>query len=292
MDLETALNMLLREIKNIYHSELDAIYKQEEVDSFFYLVIGHYLDLERLVLAIKPHLVVTKAEEQPLFEALGQLKLEKPIQYILGSTEFMDLEFKVNENVLIPRPETEELVRWIIDDFELIKNKEINILDIGTGSGCIAIALAKYFKNSKVDALDISEKALEVAQENASFNKVEVGFIKADIFELEYLEDKYDIIVSNPPYVRMLEKEEIKSNVIENEPELALFVEDKDPLVFYRKISEFAKSNLKKGGCLYFEINQYLGKKTKALLENDFYEVELHKDMFGNDRMLKCKLKN
>ena len=292
MDLETALNMLLREIKNIYHSELDAIYKQEEVDSFFYLVIGHYLDLERFVLAIKPHLVVTKAEEQPLFEALGQLKLEKPIQYILGSTEFMDLEFKVNENVLIPRPETEELVRWIIDDFELIKNKEINILDIGTGSGCIAIALAKYFKNSKVDALDISEKALEVAQENASFNKVEVGFIKADIFELEYLEDKYDIIVSNPPYVRMLEKEEIKSNVIENEPELALFVEDKDPLVFYRKISEFAKSNLKKGGCLYFEINQYLGKKTKALLENDFYEVELHKDMFGNDRMLKCKLKN
>lgn len=292
LDLETALNMLLREIKNIYHSELDAIYKQEEVDSFFYLVIGHYLDLERFVLAIKPQLVVTKAEEQPLFEALGQLKLEKPIQYILGSTEFMDLEFKVNENVLIPRPETEELVRWIIDDFELIENKEINILDIGTGSGCIAISLAKYLKNARVDALDISENALEVARENASLNKVDVGFIKADILKLEYLEDKYDIIVSNPPYVRMLEKEQIKSNVIENEPELALFVGDKDPLVFYRKISEFAKSNLKKGGGLYFELNQYLGEETKALLANDFYEVELHKDMFGNDRMLKGKLKN
>jgi release factor glutamine methyltransferase len=292
LDLETALNMLLREIKNIYHSELDAIYKQEEVDSFFYLVIGHYLDLERFVLAIKPQLVVTKAEEQSLFEALGQLKLEKPIQYILGSTQFMDLEFKVNENVLIPRPETEELVRWIINDFEIIGDKEINILDIGTGSGCIAITLAKYLKNAKVDALDISKNALEVARENASLNKVDVGFIEADILKLEYLEDKYDIIVSNPPYVRMLEKEQIKSNVIENEPELALFVEDKDPLVFYRKISELAKSNLKKGGCLYFELNQYLGEKTKALLKNDFYEVELHKDMFGNDRMLNGKLKN
>ena len=292
LDVETALNMLLREIKNIYHSELDAIYKQEEVDSFFYLVIGHYLDLERFVLAIKPHLVVTKAEEQPLFEALGQLKLEKPIQYILGSTEFMDLEFKVNENVLIPRPETEELVRWIIDDFEKIENKEINILDIGTGSGCIAISMAKYLKNAKVDALDISEKALEVAKENAFLNKVEVGFIHTDIFKLEYLEEKYDIIVSNPPYVRMLEKEQMTSNVIENEPGLALFVKNKDPLVYYRKIGEFAKLNLKKEGCLYFEINQYLGEETKALLENDFSDLELHKDMFGNYRMLKGKLKN
>ena len=284
--------MLLKEIKNIYHRELDAIYEQEEVDSFFYLVIEHYLDLERFVLALKPNLVVTKVEEQPLFEALGQLKLEKPIQYILGSTQFMDMKFKVNENVLIPRPETEELVRWIIDDFELIGHKQINVLDIGTGSGCIAISLAKYLKNAKVDALDISENALEVAQENASLNKVEIGFMQTDILKWEYLEEKYDIIVSNPPYVRMLEKEQMNSNVIENEPELALFVEDKDPLVFYRKISEFAKSNLKKEGCLYFEINQYLGAETKALLENDFYEVELHKDMFSNDRMLKGKLKN
>ncbi len=282
--------MLLKEIKNIYHNELDAIYEQEEVDSFFYLVIEHYLDLERFVLALKPYLVVTKAEEQPLFEALGQLKLEKPIQYILGSTQFMDLKFKVNENVLIPRPETEELVRWIIDDSEILGIKKINILDIGTGSGCIAISLAKYLKNAKVDALDISENALEVAEENASLNKVEVGFMQTDILKLEYLEEKYDIIVSNPPYVRMLEKVQMNSNVIENEPELALFVEDKDPLVFYRKISEFAKSYLKKEGCLYFEINQYLGAETKALLANYFYEVELHKDMFGNDRMLKGKL--
>lgn len=284
--------MLLKEIKNIYNSELDAIYSKEEVDSFFYLVIEHYLKLERFVLALTPNIVVSKIDEKPLFEALGQLKLEKPIQYILGATQFMDLEFKVNEKVLIPRPETEELVRWIIDDFELIEDKEINILDIGTGSGCIAISLAKYFKNARVDALDISEKALEVAKENAFLNKVEVGFIQADIFKLEYLEEKYDIIVSNPPYVRMLEKEQMMSNVIENEPGLALFVEDKDPLVYYRKIRDFAKSNLKMEGCLYFEINQYLGEETKALLANDFASLELHKDMFGNDRMLKGKLKN
>ncbi|MGB5498137.1 MAG: peptide chain release factor N(5)-glutamine methyltransferase, partial [Maribacter sp.] len=282
--------MLLREIKNIYHNELDAVYKQEEVDSFFYLVIAHYLDLERFILALKPSLVVTKAEEQPLFEALGQLKLEKPIQYILGSTQFMDLEFRVNENVLIPRPETEELVRWVIDDIEFLGKKEINILDIGTGSGCIAISLAKYLKNAKVDALEISENALEVAKQNASLNMVEVGFMQADIFSLESLEEKYDIIVSNPPYVRMLEIEQMESNVIENEPALALFVEDKDPLLFYRKISEFAKANLKKGGCLYFEVNQYLAQETLAIIERDFYEVELQKDMFGNDRMLKGKL--
>jgi len=290
--LKQLFNMLLREIKNIYHNELDAIYKREEVDSFFYLVIEYYLDLERFILALKPYLVVTKAEEQPLFEALGQLKLEKPIQYILGSTQFMDLEFKVNENVLIPRPETEELVRWVIDDFEFLGKKEIDILDIGTGSGCIAISLAKYLKNAKVDALEISENALEVAKQNALLNTVEVGFMHADIFSLASLEEKYDIIVSNPPYVRMLEKDQMRSNVIENEPALALFVEDKDPLLFYRKISEFAKTNLKKGGCLYFEINQYLAQETMALLERDFYEVELQKDMFGNDRLLKGKLKN
>ena len=292
LDVETTLIMLLKEIKNIYHSELDTIYSREEVDSFFHLVIEHYLGLERFVLALKPQLVVTKTEEQPLFEAMSELKQEKPIQYILGSTQFMDLEFKVNENVLIPRPETEELVRWIIEDFEKNENKEINVLDIGTGSGCIAISLAKYLNYAKVDALDISEKALAVARENTDLNKVEVKFFQANILKLENLEDKYDIIVSNPPYVRMLEKEQMKSNVIKNEPELALFVKNEDPLVFYRKISEFAKSNLKKGGCLYFELNQYLGEETKALLERDFSEVKLRKDMFGNDRMLKVKLKN
>ena len=284
--------MLLREIKNIYHSELDAIYPKEEVDSFFYLVIEHYFDLERFVLALQPNLALSKDEEQPLFEVLHKLCLEKPIQYILGSAHFMDMDFTVNENVLIPRPETEELVRWVIADLEMYENKEISILDIGTGSGCIAISLAKNIPRAKVYGLDISKKALAVAKENAVMNKVEVVFVEADILEIETFNKKVDIIVSNPPYVRMLEKNRMKPNVIQNEPGSALFVPDDDPLVFYRKIIEYAKKNLKPDGRLYFEINQYLGKATKALLENDFTKVELRKDLYGNDRMLKGQFIN
>ena len=279
--------MLLKEIKNIYHSELDPIYPKEEVDSFFYLTIAHHLNLERFVLALQPNLTLSKKEEQPLFEVLAQLRLKKPIQYILGSTHFMDMDFKVNENVLIPRPETEELVRWVLEDYRMDGNKEISILDIGTGSGCIAISLAKNMKRAKVYGLDISKKALEVAKENAVKNQVEVEFLNADILNMEYFKEKVDVIVSNPPYVRLLEKEKMKPNVIENEPGSALFVPDNDPLVFYRKINELAKKNLKSGGRLYLEINQYMGKETKALFENGFIEVELRKDMFGNDRMLK-----
>ncbi len=288
LDVETTINMLLKEIKNIFHLELDCIYPSEEVDSFFYLAIGHYLDLERFVLALEPNLVISKMQEQPLFEALAQLKLERPVQYILGMTQFMDLDFKVNENVLIPRPETEELVRWIISDCENQESK-INILDIGTGSGCIAIALAKNLKNAKVYALDISEGALEIVKENAVSNQVNVELVRADILILDKLGIKFDIIVSNPPYVRMVEKNKMKSNVVEYEPGIALFVSDDDPLVFYRKIVEFAHSNLKKDGMLYFEINQYLAKETKELLEDFFSEIELRKDMFGNDRILKGK---
>ncbi|MRX66024.1 peptide chain release factor N(5)-glutamine methyltransferase [Maribacter luteus] len=281
--------MLLREIKNIYHIELDALYPKEEVDSFFYLTIGHFLGLERFVLALEPDITVTKEEEQPLFEVLSQLRKEKPIQYILGTAQFMDMDFVVNEDVLIPRPETEELVRWIIDE-HTDQNMAFNILDIGTGSGCIAISLAIAFKNAKVFALDISNKALETAKLNARNNKVEIECIQSDILTTKSLKEKFDIIVSNPPYVRMLEKKLMKPNVIDNEPGIALFVSDDDPLVFYRRIMDFAKSNLNKGGSLYFEINQYLGEETKALLENGFSNIELRKDIFGNDRMVKGKI--
>ncbi|MGB5667064.1 MAG: peptide chain release factor N(5)-glutamine methyltransferase [Maribacter sp.] len=279
--------MLLKEIKKIYHNELDAVYGEAEVDSFFYLAIEHYLNLERFVLALQPNLVIEKSEEQPLFETLSQLRLEKPIQYILGSTQFMELDFKVNEHVLIPRPETEELVRWIINDHKSVQSRKLNILDIGTGSGCIAISLAKYLKNTQVYALEISESALEIAKENAIQNQVDIEFIHDDILKLDKLEVKFDIIVSNPPYIRMLEKNKIMSNVVENEPGIALFVSDDDPLVFYKKIVQFAVFNLKNNGSLYFEINQYLGKETKKLLEAYYSEIELRKDMFGNDRMVK-----
>ncbi|SMC76142.1 peptide chain release factor N(5)-glutamine methyltransferase [Cellulophaga tyrosinoxydans] len=279
--------MYLKEIKNIFHLELDAIYSPEEVNSFFYMLIEHFLGLERFILALEPNLIITKDEEAPLFEALSRLKLEIPIQHIIGKTHFMDLEFLVDKNVLIPRPETEDLVRWIFDD---IKNHQeaITILDIGTGSGCIPIALKKQLPNAKVATLDISDKALKIATQNAKNNSVQIEFIHANILEIDKLHQKFDIIVSNPPYVRELEKKEMHKNVLQHEPELALFVSDEDPLLFYRKIASFAVNNLNDGGALYFEINQYLGKETKQLLDStNFSDIELRQDLFGNDRMLK-----
>ncbi|KAB7530958.1 peptide chain release factor N(5)-glutamine methyltransferase [Flagellimonas olearia] len=295
--------MLLQEIKTIFHKELDGVYPKEEVDAFFYRCIEHYLGLERFVLVVKPNTTVNKEEEQPLFEALTQLKQERPLQYILGTAHFMDMEFTVNEDVLIPRPETEELVQWIMDDvksqtsdigYQMSENEhrtsEIRILDIGTGSGCIAIALAKYIPTVKVYALDISEKALDVARKNAEANSVDVTFMKQSILDPRLdLELNFDIIVSNPPYVRELEKKEIKKNVADHEPHLALFVPDEDPLLFYRAIARFANRRLTKKGSLYLEINQYLGAETQSLLKaHNFSEIELRKDIFGNDRMIKA----
>lgn len=281
--------MLLKEIKTIFHSELDESYELTEVDSFFYILIEHYLNLERFILALEPELMVSKTEEVPLFQALSRLKLHEPIQYIIGKTHFMDLELVVNKNVLIPRPETEELVQWVSDNHG-DRNTAFKILDIGTGSGSIAVALAKNFAKAQVFALDISEEALEVAKENAKLNEVDITFLKANILDFDF-KQKFDLIVSNPPYVREQEKKEMHRNVLENEPDLALFVSDEDPLIFYRKIVQFSRKNLNKNGILYFEINQYLGKETEQLLsDHNFSEIELRKDMFGNDRMLKGKL--
>ena len=290
--------MLLREIKNIFHAELDTLYPKEEVNSFFSMLVENYLGLERFVLALQPELVISKEEETPLFEALSRLKLQVPIQHIVGKAHFMEMDFIVNENTLIPRPETEEFVRWIVDEYhaESSRSKTLRILDIGTGSGCIAVSLAKYFSNAEVYGLDISEEALKVAQENAKLNEVDITFLKRDVFELEpaspagRLELEFDIIVSNPPYVRELEKKEMSKNVLNHEPSKALFVSNEDPLIFYKRITIFASTNLKAGGSLFFEINQYLGKETKQLLkDHNFSEIELRKDMFGNDRMLKGK---
>ena len=188
------------------------------------------------------------------------------------------------------------MVEWIISNSEGLrqaqsdKSAKLKLLDIGTGSGCIAISLAKNLQNAEVSAIDVSEKALATANKNAEINEVEVNFILKNILETEDLEHQFDIMVSNPPYVRNLEKAEIKPNVLEFEPHLALFVDDNDALLFYRKIAELAKKNLSENGRLYFEINQYLGKETVELLENlGFKEVILKKDIYGNDRMISCK---
>jgi len=291
--------MLLKDLQHIFHKELDIIYGKDEVDSFFFLSTEHFLNVPRFQMVIQPEFTLTKSETDIFFKTLEALKQQKPIQYILGETEFYGLTFKVNENVLIPRPETEELVALIITNCKSQKliSKPIAILDIGTGSGCIAISLAKFLPNAKVYALDISKDALKIAEQNAELNNVEITFIEADIlnepiWNLIFNNLEFDAIVSNPPYVRELEKVEIKPNVLENEPHLALFVNDNNPLQFYKAITDFAVNKLKQKGSLYFEINQYLGEETKALLtEVNFEDIELLKDLNGNDRMLKGRKK-
>ena len=280
--------MKIKEYRAQFIEILSPIYDADEVESFFYLILEELHKLKRIDLALDPELIFTTAEVQTWNTLLEQLKFEIPIQYLLGKTSFYGLDFEVNENVLIPRPETEELVEWIITNNKIIeKPKSLKILDIGTGSGCIAISLAKNIPNAQVFAIDVSEQALATAQKNANLNGVNITFIQQDILNVEDLMEQFDIIVSNPPYVRNLEKLEIKKNVLDNEPHLALFVADTDALVFYRKISDLAKKNLSLNGQLYFEINQYLGKEMVDLVENKaFKNIELRKDIYGNDRML------
>ncbi len=283
-------SMKIKEYKTKFIAELLPFYDEMEAESFFYLILENQRQLRRIDLALNIDLHFSVDEIQIWNKILDKLKLEIPIQYILGTTHFYGSEFNVNENVLIPRPETEELVEWIISSaVNMPKFKNLKILDIGTGSGCIAISLAKNITDAEVFAIDISDKALATAKENADLNKVNVAFIQKNILETNDLEQQFDIIVSNPPYVRNLEKAEIKLNVLANEPHIALFVEDNDALIFYRKIAELATKNLSPEGKLFFEINQYLGKETVELLEKmHFKNSELRKDIYGNDRMIAC----
>ncbi len=282
--------MILKKLRAHFTEQLKDTYPTTEIDAFFFLLIEEYLKLQRIDLVLNSTLKVPFDKEELFNEALIALKKEIPIQYILGKTEFYGLPFKVNENTLIPRPETEELVAWVLEE---IKNNSslYTILDIGTGSGCIPISLKKHLSNTNVSAIDVSEKALQVARVNAKLNSVEVNFIHQDILQINNLSEAFDVIVSNPPYVRELEKREIKNNVLQNEPHLALFVKNDNPLLFYKKIADLALKSLTKNGLLFFEINQYLGKETVEMLQNKgFKNIELRKDLFGNDRMIKASL--
>ncbi|HEY0046067.1 MAG TPA: peptide chain release factor N(5)-glutamine methyltransferase [Flavobacterium sp.] len=278
--------MLIRDFGKYFVEQLESTYDRLEAEQFFNLAVEHYHKLRRVDIALQPDLSFDDNDLLKYSIVLEKLKAQIPIQYILGETTFCGLRFLVNENVLIPRPETEELVAWILSETQ---NNNISILDIGTGSGCIAISLAHQLTNAKVTAWDVSKEALETASLNAQQNKVKIDFALVDVLEADAEENQYDIIVSNPPYVRNLEKHEIASNVLDHEPHLALFVEDDDALLFYRKIASIAKVSLKKNGRLYFEINQHLGKETKLLLKNmGFVDIELRKDIYGNDRMIRC----
>ncbi|MCW4468441.1 peptide chain release factor N(5)-glutamine methyltransferase [Flavobacterium sp. MFBS3-15] len=277
--------MKLKDYRTYFLEKLTPLYDAMEAESFFSIALGELKGWKRTDLAMNPDAVLSDDEAAKWNDVLTELEKQKPIQYIFGRAHFYGLAFEVNENTLIPRPETEELVEWIIRENE--HKGKIKILDIGTGSGCIAVSLAKNLPMAEVSAIDVSENALAVAKGNSVANGVAVNFLLKDILKTETLTDTYDIIVSNPPYVRELEKAEIRPNVLEHEPHLALFVADSDPLLFYRKIALLAKSALAENGRLYFEINQYLGNETVEMLESyGFKSVTLKKDIYGNDRMV------
>ena len=274
--------MTLKDFKLKMISELSSIYEIDELNSIFNLLAEDYLNIPRSKILLADEIGLNESNQILFSSALERLKAHEPIQYILGKTNFMDLEFKVNSSVLIPRPETEELVRLMLKkDFD---GKEI--LDIGTGSGCIAISLAKNLPNSKVSAMDISIDALEVAKENAKLNNVSIEFIHADIFEYQS-DKKYDVIVSNPPYVTESEKLKLKKNVLGFEPELALFVDDVTPLKYYESIINFSLNNLNSQGQIFFETNENYKHELNKLAQN--YEhniIEFKLDNHNKNRFL------
>lgn len=286
--------MKLLDFKLYFKNSLSQVYPTTEINSFFFLLVEEYLGLQRIDTVLKPNFKIDEENLSILKNALARLQNEEPIQYIIGKTEFYGLPFLVDKNTLIPRPETEELVEWVLEEvgsLEIEVGKSLSILDIGTGTGCIPISLAKNLSKVKVSAIDVSVDALKIAKKNAALHKVAVNFLQVDILQAEKLHQKFDVIISNPPYVRELEKVEIHNNVLQNEPHLALFVSDENPLLFYDKIADLAKNHLTKNGVLFFEINQYLGKETCKLLETKgFKNIQLKKDLFGNDRMIKAIL--
>ena len=260
--------MTLQDFKLKMISELSSIYEMDELNSIFNLLAEDYLKIPRSKILLADEIDLNESNQTLFLNALERLKTHEPIQYVLGKTTFMDLKFKVNNSVLIPRPETEELVRLILK--EDLDGKEI--LDIGTGSGCIAISLAKNLPNAKVSALDISNDALKVAKENAKLNNVNIEFIHADIFEYQS-DKKYDVIVSNPPYVLESEKLLMKKNVLDFEPELALFVDDENPLKYYEYILKIYLNNLNLRGMIYLETNENHKYELNKLAQN--YECKI-----------------
>lgn len=301
--------MTLKDLANRFIASLSAIYDEDEAQAIYLIAIEYVLNYRRADYLLKKDEVISTENLNKLEAILSTLQTGKPIQYITGETKFYGLPFIVNSSVLIPRPETEELVDWIIEKvkiYELIvaNNKSVNrqlsiknILDIGTGSGCIAISLKKSLANVKIYALDIAEDSLEIAKQNAVLNNVEVEFIQDDILNPRAIESHFShltspisIIVSNPPYITENEKLEMHSNVLSNEPHRALFVSNEEPLIFYNAIADFALNNLTENGLLFFEINEYLGKETVDLLNHKgFINIELRQDMQGKDRMICCR---
>jgi release factor glutamine methyltransferase len=277
--------MQIYHLQDFFKNSLVGYFPTSEVEEFFDRLSMHILNRDRLNRSLNRTHMISPSEFEHFENAIQRLKTYEPIQYIIGHTFFYGYKFVVNPSVLIPRPETEMLVDWIVH--ETSSSKSIKILDIGTGSGCIAISLAKAFPKARLVALDRSSAALGVAQSNAKQHQVEVNFIEADILDYDHSFEGVDLIVSNPPYVTHAEKTQMDSNVLDYEPHLALFVDDSTPLVFYRAILKFAYLNLKPSGLVYFEINEQFAQELADLcVEEGFQDVRLKKDLQHKQRML------
>ncbi|MFC2719564.1 MAG: peptide chain release factor N(5)-glutamine methyltransferase [Bacteroidota bacterium] len=274
-------------IINRIKSELSALYDKNEVESFVSLLLDKICGLNTTKRLISDKIYLSDEQNRRIDDALERLKRYEPIQYIIGYTDFYGLTLRTDRRALIPRPETEELVDWILHECSTVGNA----LDICTGSGCIAVCLAKYLREAKVSALDISSEAIGLARENALNHQLDIVFYQKDIMATDSLWQKFDLIVANPPYVTLNEKVDMMPNVLNYEPSLALFVDDEDPLIFYRTIARFARKNLVDDGMLFFEINRKFGKETVDLLASiGFVDIVPKKDISGNDRFIKCKI--
>ena len=281
--------MLLQDLKILLKQKLTTHFEAVELSSIIGMLIEEVSGWNRTQQILHQNTAFNQAQVDEIEKYTEQLICGKPIQYILGKAWFMGQNFIVNENVLIPRPETEELVEWIIS-YANIKNKTLSILDIGTGSGCISIALKMALPHCEVSALDISKEALKLAQLNANNLNVSIQWMEQNILDTVALENAYDIIVSNPPYIPIREKESMQKQVVNFEPSLALFVPDEDPLIFYRTIAKMAKQSLSKNGQLFFEIHYDQGNAILTLLNELNFHAELRQDSFGKDRMIRASL--
>lgn len=285
--------MTLNEARTVLTKELKNIYDKDEVSNIIDLVLEHITGLPRIeqVKNKIPYLTCTQLED--LDSITERLKTNEPVQYVLGEAWFAGMKFKVNKNVLIPRPETEELVDWLVKEVNAQRpmlNVQCSIIDIGTGSGCIAISIKKRLPDADVSAIDVCSEALFTATENAIVHNTEINFTLLDFLDEEKWSElgNFDIIVSNPPYVKQTEKNSMHERVVSFEPPLALFVPDNDTLLFYRKLSGFAVNHLKPGGVFYAEINEALGNEIVDLFKSaGFTDVQLRKDMQRKDRMIK-----
>lgn len=282
----TINQMTVKQATELMNRTLSELYPTAEIRQFAHLFFGKYLSFSSVDILTRHDTELT-ADVTRLFEdALARLIKGEPIQYVLGEAWFGNLQFEVAKGVLIPRPETEELVEWVVSDMEDVNPR---VLDIGTGSGCIAVSVAHALPKAKVEAWDISPEAIEIAIRNADRLHTKVMFSQVDVLRIkpDMVDGKYDIIISNPPYVRKSEKQHMHVNVLEYEPHTALFVDDDDALVFYRTIAKLAFNILNPEGKLFFEINEALGSAMRSLLEQKgFTNIEVRADIFGKERMV------